>query len=178
MYSALVKDNLITHTGYIHELFPNVLFPATGPDDAWKAENGVYTVSVFKPHDRDTEQLVSCDPYLEGDMVYTVKVEALPEERIAEIKTQKREEALRGLSQAVQGHLDSKAKEKGYDNLLSASSYAYSDNPVFQAEAQACITWRDQVWTSCFEAFKAETLPAVDALLESLPTLEWPANPE
>jgi hypothetical protein len=36
-------------------------------------------VSIFKPHDRDTEMLMSCDPYLEDDIVYTVVVVKKPE---------------------------------------------------------------------------------------------------
>lgn len=177
MYSAIVKDNLVTHVGYISELFPNVLFPASGPDDTWKQENGVYTVSVFKPHDRDTEQLVSCDPYLEEGMVYTVQVEALPQERIVEMKAQKRETAIRSLTQAVQYHLDKQAQEKGYDTILSACSYVYSDNPTFQAEAQACIIWRDAVWEAVFDVIsktpEEADLPDTVKVLEGLPTIAW-----
>lgn len=76
---------------------------------------------------------------------------------------------------AVQAHLDATAQERGYDNVLSACSYAGAPNP-FQSEAQAFIAWRGAVWAGCF-AIQAEVQagtrahPTVDALIAALPVL-------
>lgn len=60
--------------------------------------------------------------------------------------------------------LDSFAQSWGYDNIVSACSYANSTNEKFKAEALALISWRDAVWevvanvgitTQTVEAFKA-----------------------
>jgi hypothetical protein len=81
---------------------------------------------------------------------------------------------------AVQGMLDAKAQERLYDNILSACTYATSTQPKFQAEGQACVAWRDVVWSTCYELMgQVESgelpRPTVDELLGMLPTMEWPA---
>jgi hypothetical protein len=75
-------DNGNIVVGDYKELFPNTSFPVTGPNDDFFTENGCLKVSVFKEHDRATQMLVGCDPYIEGDVVYTVRVEARPEPTI------------------------------------------------------------------------------------------------
>lgn len=46
----------------------------------------------------------------------------------------------------VQNILDTKAKERGYDNIVSAVSYAGYENP-FRAQAEAYGKWRANVWS-------------------------------
>lgn len=80
---------------------------------------------------------------------------------------------------AIQAMLDDKAKERGYDNILSACTYATSTVPKFQAEGQACVNWRDAVWSGAYLlAASVENgnmqPPAIPALLSMLPTMEWP----
>lgn len=80
---------------------------------------------------------------------------------------------------AVQAMLDAKARERRYDNILSACTYATSTQPKFQAEGQACVAWRDAVWSQCYELMEqvdAGTLaqPTIEELLAMLPTMEWP----
>jgi hypothetical protein len=55
-------------------MFPNISFPASGPDDSFLAANGALKVSVFKEHDRETQKLVSVLPYIEDGIAYTVIV--------------------------------------------------------------------------------------------------------
>lgn len=64
-------------------LFPNTSFPVSGPDDTFLADNNAKKVNVFKPYNADTQKLVPCDPYVEGDWVYTVQVAPLTPEDIA-----------------------------------------------------------------------------------------------
>src|SRR5690242_8980331 len=47
---------------------------------------------------------------------------------------------------ALQNALDAVAQSWGYDNLISAASYANSTVPQFKAEAEVLISWRDQTW--------------------------------
>ena len=81
MFIAKIDNGSIT-VGNYRELFPNTSFPVTGPNDDFFAENGCARVSTFKPHDRDTEMLIACDPYLEDNIVYTVSVTKKPEPEI------------------------------------------------------------------------------------------------
>jgi hypothetical protein len=89
------------------------------------------------------------------------------------------EEIQAELTAAVQAYLDNKVKERGYDNILSACSYASSTDAAFAAEGQACAAWRDSVWRKCYEILDAVTvgerdIPTADAFIAELPALVWP----
>lgn len=83
MLIGIIKDSGTIITGDYKKLFPRTSFPASGPDDEFLAQNNAKKVSLFKPFDRDTEKLVSCDPYVEGDFIYTVEVVDKTEEDFA-----------------------------------------------------------------------------------------------
>lgn len=75
--------------------------------------------------------------------------------------------------QAVQAHLDAGAQAKGYDNILSACSYAGYTNP-FQTEGQSFVVWRGAVWAYCYEQLAlvkagTRTAPTVEELIAELP---------
>lgn len=81
MQIAILKNGQIT-VGDYRDLFPNTSFPASGPTDDWIAEHG-WPVSLFKQHNRDTQRLEVCDPYIDGGTVYTMKVVDLTNDEIA-----------------------------------------------------------------------------------------------
>lgn len=68
----IYKDGQIIH---YRDAFPSVTFPVSGPSNEFLAEHGAYKVSLFKSHDRTTQKLVSCNPYIEDGFAYTVTVE-------------------------------------------------------------------------------------------------------
>lgn len=78
MNIAKLENGTIT-VGHYRDLFPNTSFPLTGPNDEFFAENDCLKVSIFKEHDRATQMLVGCDPYVENGMVYTVEVQTRPD---------------------------------------------------------------------------------------------------
>jgi len=70
------------------------------------------------------------------------------------------------ITTAVQAQLDATAVAHGYDDVLSACSYAAQPaGSAFQAEGLAFLTWRSEVWTQAYA-----TLAAVDAGTAQLPT--------
>ena len=77
----------------------------------------------------------------------------------------------------VQAFMDAKARELGYDHILSASSYVTSTLPKFQTEGIAFAKWRDDVWIHCFsilaewEAGTGE-ITTEDELIASLPVFK------
>jgi hypothetical protein len=80
---------------------------------------------------------------------------------------------------AVQAHLDTKAQERNYDNILSACTYATSTVAKFQAEGQACVAWRDACWSHCYQAMAevqaaTRAAPTIAGLIAELPGLTWP----
>ena len=83
MLIAIVNGQTVEQVGDYQVLFPNTSFPSTGISDSFLAENNAKKVNVFKPYDANTQKLVSVAPYVEGEWVYTVDVEALTPEDIA-----------------------------------------------------------------------------------------------
>ena len=82
------------------------------------------------------------------------------------------------LTEAVQGYMDSVAKTRGYDNMLSVCTYNNSGNAKFDAEGEACRRWRSAVWAACY-AIMADVLagkrlpPSKEELLAELPEIVW-----
>lgn len=80
---------------------------------------------------------------------------------------------------AVQKHLDDFARTRGYDDIMSAATYATSTNPKFAAEGQYCVEARDATWAKCYEVLAAveagsRPVPTLDELFAELPVLTWP----
>ena len=80
------------------------------------------------------------------------------------------------MNKAIQQHLDSKAQELRYDNMMSARSYAGYENP-YQEEATKLAIWCSDCWEKAGE-IEADVLagnrdmPTVDEVLEELPKFE------
>jgi hypothetical protein len=55
----------------------------------------------------------------------------------------------------AQGNLDALAQSWGYDNIVSAASYANSTVAQYKADALALIAWRDATWQAA-EALQAQ----------------------
>lgn len=80
---------------------------------------------------------------------------------------------------AVQSRLDTFARTRGYDGILSACTYASSTHPKFRAEGQYCLSARDATWDKCYSVLAeiesgARPLPTYDEFLRELPVLSWP----
>ena len=90
------------------------------------------------------------------------------------------EQIIAQFTAAVQKRLDEFARTRGYDNILSAASYATSTNPKFAAEGQYAVAARDATWAKCYEILaevQAGTRPMPSSFADIeplLPVLEWP----
>lgn len=90
------------------------------------------------------------------------------------------EEVAAGFIGAIQLRLDTFARGRHYDSILSACTYATSTVPKFQAEGQACVNLRDATWAAAYailEQVHAGQRPVPDDLADiegDLPALEWP----
>lgn len=78
---------------------------------------------------------------------------------------------------AVQERLEGLAKSLGYDSLLSACSYATSEDPKFQREGKYCVMQRDAHWRRCYELMayyqRLGVIPALDDVMPKMPNLEY-----
>ena len=80
----------------------------------------------------------------------------------------------------TQMRLDTFARTRNYDGILSACTYATSAVPRFKSDADYCVTARDATWATLYE-FMAEVqagtkpMPTGFASVEPLlPVLSWP----
>ena len=85
MLIAKVTDGAVVDVADYRAMFPSTSF-ASGPNDQFLAENGCMKVSAFVAHDRATQRLQPCDPYVQGGVVYTMEVvDKTAEELAAEL---------------------------------------------------------------------------------------------
>lgn len=82
MLIAKIENGAVAKVADYREMFPNVSFPPNGPDADFLAANGCMGVTVWKAHDK-TQKLVPAAPYIEGNTVYTVVVQAKTPEEVA-----------------------------------------------------------------------------------------------
>lgn len=69
--------------GTVHELFPDVSFPDSGPNPEWYEQNNIMKINLAQQYDPDTEMLESSLPYETGDgWVYITRVVPRPDDII------------------------------------------------------------------------------------------------
>ena len=82
---------------------------------------------------------------------------------------------------ATQASLDSFARTRNYDGILSACTYATSGAPKFAGEGQAAVDARDATWATLYTILgevQAGTRPVPTGFADieaDLPVLVWPA---
>jgi hypothetical protein len=60
------------------------------------------------------------------------------------------EQIQKELTDAIQAHLDGRARERGYDDIKSAVTYEGDEDPIFAAEGLAYKRWRSAAWRYCY----------------------------
>lgn len=157
---------------------PGTSFPDQMPDERL-ADWGVYPVAPTVPPNYDplTQTLREDTPVqINGQWVQVWEVRAASAEEIAQ-----RQQAIKDqITVDVQARLDAFAKTRGYDNIVSACSYATSTHPRYGAEGRYCVAVREQTWDAMF-AIEADVLAGTRPIPSGyqdiepeLPTLAWP----
>lgn len=92
-----------------------------------------------------------------------------------EVKNYQTSKLLPLFKSGIQALLDEKARAKGYDDMVSACSYAGYENP-FRVEGESFGIWRANVWTYGYEQLAliqmgAREMPTLEDFLAELPTM-------
>lgn len=130
----------------------------------------------MKYYKNELNQIFAFDDYFSGvpeELVSVTESEAMLVVNPPLTDTELLEQAKASMESAVQNHIDSQAQSLGYDNIVSACSYAGYINE-FQTEAISLGAWRSATWTKAYQVQKdveAETIPmpTVDELIAMLP---------
>lgn len=81
---------------------------------------------------------------------------------------------------AIERHVDAVAAERSYSSAVSLASYVASTNPLWQAEAEAFVAWRDAVWVYALtelakvQAQERAVPESTAAFVAELPVIAWP----
>lgn len=155
--------------------YPQTSFPAD-LSQADLSDFDVYKVTpTAKPEADYTQVVEEIEPMKVGEnwaQVWIVR-DATEEEETAAFN-----ELAAQYESAVQAHLNFAARERGYDNILSACSYAAGDHPRFSVEGKDCIAWRSAVWEKAFLILsavknKVRPLPTIQEVISELPVIVW-----
>lgn len=152
-----------------------VSFPRRGMSEELLAEYHVYrVVEVDRPQGDVVTELV---PALEADKwVQRWDSRDFTADEIAE----QEEREYRDIINHTRKRLEMVAKERGYDNMATACSYANSTDPKYKAEGDYCVALRDATWKK-IEEIDAEVKAATrfrpkkySDIENELPEVSWP----
>ena len=174
---AQVTNNEITRINLQPPFsIPGVSLPRN-PDPAFLATMGYFPMVGDAPtYDPATQRLTGPAYEIDGETVkrnYTV--EDIP---LAELTARLIEQ----ITAATQARLDTFARTRNYDGILSACTYASSTIQKFQTEGQYCVNARDATWASLYTIMgevEAGTRPRPAGFTDiapDLPVLTWPAT--
>lgn len=79
---------------------------------------------------------------------------------------------------AIQQLVEETAQSKQYDTAANLASYVASTIPVWAAQAQTFVAWRDAVWQYTYQQLEQVQLglreqPSVADFLTELPVIDW-----
>lgn len=163
---------------FIRSQYPNTSFPLPFVPPAPFA---VVDEVNAPEYNKETQRLTEVSPVKESNRWKRKwEVRSLTKEEIDEIKEIKKNRIVTELINCVQSRLDTFARSRNYDNILSACTYATSTVLKFKTEGQCCVKARDDTWMKLFEILaQVDTsdrpLPESYADIEpELPVLVWP----
>ena len=73
----------------------------------------------------------------------------------------------------IKAKLDEFARERGYDSILSACTYATSKVSRFKVEGQKAVNIRDQVWDAFYKAIESGQFSTYEEIEKQLPLMAW-----
>lgn len=157
---------------------PHISFPNRGWSDEELAPYGYAELNfpVEHPIPGLYETLVEAPP-VNIDGKWYIQFSVVPMSK-PEIEA-KKEQILADIIAGVQNNLDSFAKTRNYDGILSLCTYATSTNPTFKAEGERGVYLRDETWNALYvimaevKAGKRPHPTGFGDVVGELPELTW-----
>lgn len=180
---ALIENGAVVQYPYslaqLQQANPNVSFAVN--NEAAYEEFGMYRVysGPVPPYSEMTHRLVEATPTFDAQVqrwIQTWQVVALAPEDVE----QRKQLLMNDIVAATQNRLDTFARTRNYDGILSLCTYATSPTQKFADEGQYGITARDATWAKLYEILaevQAGTRPMPSNYFDiepDLPPLAWP----
>ena len=180
MYAFIQNGQCVAYPYTINDFRvsnPNVSLPLT-PTDAQLAEVGVYPVNTVTPPATTVYQTLTdgTPVFQNGVWVQNWIVSDADPLQVAANKSN----MIAMCEQDNQQRMDDFAQTRGYDNMLSACTYATSNTEPYHTEGQYCVEARDSSWSDFYAYFAAcengsRVWPTSFAdVVPALPVLQWP----
>jgi hypothetical protein len=186
-YAQLNKDGSFSHiimsSGDISWDDNNFCSVAALIKDGKADQFRIVEISEVEPpiFDRNTQQVTRGGVELVSEKwQYTWIVNDLTSEEIAAGIIEKNRKAQAELVDKTQTRLDTFARTRNYESILSACTYSTSTVPKFAAEGQYCVDVRDATWLKLYEILAEvesgirETFNSYADIENELPDLIWP----
>lgn len=157
---------------------PTVFQTAESLSAEQRSEFGVYLIADMPLPTLQTHEKYSDPIYALNGQVLERSYTAIP--KTAEELEADKQALISGVMEQTQQRLDTFAKTRNYDGILSACTYATSTVPKFKAEGQYCVEARDATWAKLYQIMaevEAGTRPmpsGFDDVAVELPMLVWP----
>ncbi len=156
---------------------PNISYPMP-----FELSDGYGWVAPVEPpqYDPVTQKLTERPPQqtVAGTYHQVWMVEGLSDQEIEQNKQVAATQLLVAVQTEAQRRLDSFARERRYDGILSLTSYATSKNPKFRVEGQAGVDARDSFWAVFYQLEKdvlsgTRAMPTFEEAVGELPAMQW-----
>ena len=167
---AIVKDGAITKTGpSLKGLFPNVSFPASGPDNSWKTTEGIKEIVQGVQKDQQYYFVV------EGDITL---VDGVPTQAYTNTAKRLVDETIDGvLNQGLKSVMTNKVKYNAGQLLSNTDWMVIRKYERDVAIPSATVTYRAAVITECTRLESAIAGAGdVDALATVMNAQNWPTE--
>ena len=139
------------------------------------------TPTEVPAYDPITHGVRAADPVLiNGKWTQQWEVYPLPAEEVMVNQAAAAKALQDSIVAATQERLDSFARTRNYDGILSACTYATSNIPKFSAEGQSAVNLRDATWAALYQileevqAGQREAPTGFSDIEPLLPPLDWP----
>lgn len=161
----------------IRSVFQEFSLPEILSDDTLTALDiaEVHIEPFTESYNQLTEKLVLGE-VVEADGLFSVGYIVAPK---YPTEKEQEEELIKYFVDKTQTRLDDFAKQRGYDGILSACTYATSKIQKFQEEGQKCVDMRDSTWAALYDVLEKvknkeiETPSSYDDIVQFLPELIW-----
>lgn len=159
-----------------------VIFPAPAPTPAnpvIQTVREITPVLTSKGHYEQSYEIVDrFSDYTDEEGVLHTKADQEQAAIAADLQA-KTEAFIKQVTDATQARLDTFARTRNYDGILSACTYASSQVTKFASEGQYCVNARDNTWATLYTLMgevEAGTRPmpsSVEDVMSLLPELTW-----